>query len=231
MRKFPGKIERGGVNHNVVLLNEEQEEWLRKWYPVTENARLAKAMGVSIYAVRNHARRLGVCSKSEEGMKAINKRRGRAAARTNEKNGCYDRKRGHPPSEATIEGLRKRWEKVHDGIYDSPIIQMKRTDPERYKENMRLKSELRKELIRKEKLRVIYGLERKTILKAVVMKPYTKSQTHHRNSALNRGYLLSTDCSEGSPDRYVIFYDDDTVRSEKFEKNCIKDGFKIIKDG
>ena len=85
-------------------------------------------------------------------------------------------------------------------------------------------------MIAKEKRRILYGLERKTNLKVVVMTPYKRSQTAHRHNALKRGYLLDTDCSEGQPGRYVIYYDDETQRSEKFEANCIKDGFTFKRD-
>ena len=230
MKRFPGTIERGGKNHREVILNEEQEAWLVRWYPVTENKRLAKAMGVSMEAMRNYANRLGVKGKSEAGMAAIRKRQGKAAAKTNERNGCYERKRGKPVSEATRQGLLKRWQDVREGRRLSPMEELKQRDPKAYTENMRLKSELRKEIIRKEQRRVIYGMERKTKLKMIVMKKYTQSQTHHRCSALKRGYLLDMDCSEGQPGRYVIYYDDETERSAKFEANCIKDGFTFKRD-
>lgn len=230
MKRFPGTIERGGKNHRVVILNEEQEAWLVKWYPVTENKRLAKAMGVGMETMRNYAHRLGVKGKSEAGMAAIHKRQGKAAAKTNERNGCYDRKRGKPVSEATRQGLQKRWQDVREGRRLSPIEELKRRDPKAYAENMRLKSEQRKEMIRKEQRRMVYGMERKTKLKIVVLKKYTRSQTHHRHSALQRGYLLDMDCSEGQPGRYVIYYDDETQRSAKFEANCIKDGFTFKRD-
>jgi len=197
---------------------------------VTENKRLAKAMGVSMEAMRNYANRLGVKGKSEAGMAAIRKRQGKAAAKTNERNGCYERKRGKPVSEATRQGLLKRWQDVREGRRLSPMEELKQRDPKAYTENMRLKSELRKEIIRKEQRRVIYGMERKTKLKMIVMKKYTQSQTHHRCSALKRGYLLDMDCSEGQPGRYVIYYDDETERSAKFEANCIKDGFTFKRD-
>ena len=70
MKKFPGTIERGGKNHHEAILNEEQKAWLVRWYPVTENKRLAKAMGVSLEAMRNYARRLGIKGKSATGMAA-----------------------------------------------------------------------------------------------------------------------------------------------------------------
>lgn len=230
MKRFPGTIERGGKNHRVVILNEEQEAWLVKWYPVTENKRLAKAMGVCMETIRNYARRLGCDGKSEAGMAAIRKRQGKAAAKTNERNGCYDRKRGHSPSEATLEGNRRRWEEYRQGLRESPYATIKRTDPKRYQAIKEKRSQNRKEMIAKEKRRIIYGLERKTKLKVVVMTPYTRSQTSHRCNALKRGYLLDMDCSEGSPGRYIIYYDDETQRSAKFEANCIKDGFTFQRD-
>ena len=230
MKRFPGTIERGGKNHREVILNEEQEAWLVRWFPVTENKRLAKAMSVSMGAMRNYAHRLGCEGKSEAGMAEIRKRQAKAAAKTNERNGCYDRKRGKPVSEATRNGLLKRWQDVREGRRLSPMEELKQRDPKAYAENMRLKSELRKEMIRKEQRRVLYGMERKTNLKMIVMKKYTRSQTHHRHSALQRGYLLDMDCSEGQPGRYVIYYDDETQRSAKFEANCIKDGFTFMRD-
>jgi hypothetical protein len=230
MKRFPGTIERGGHNHREIILNEEQEAWLFRWFPVTENKRLAKAMGVSMEAMRNYAHRLGCEGKSEAGMAAIRKRQGKAAAKTNERNGCYDRKRGKPVSDATHKGLLKRWQDIKEGRRLSPMEELKRRDPKAYAESLRLKSELRKEMIRKEKQRIIYGLERKTKLKIVVMSPYTNSQAQHRCSALKRGYLLDMDCSEGQPGRYVIYYDDETQRSAKFEANCIKDGFTFKRD-
>lgn len=229
MKPFPGTIERGGKNYREVILNEEQEAWLVRWFPVTENKRLAKAMGISLYRLHCFAREMNL-TKSEEGWQAIKRRQTKAAAKTNERNGCYDRKRGHAPSEATLEGIRRRWEEYHQGLRETPQDTARRKHPRKWKASLKKRSENRKEMIRKEKLRIIYGLERKTNLKVVVMKPYTRSQIHHRNNALKRGYLLDEDCSEGSPGRYVIYYDDETQRSAKFEANCIKDGFTFKRD-
>jgi hypothetical protein len=154
----------------------------------------------------------------------------KAMAKTNEKNGCYDRKRGRPVSEATRGGNRRRWEEERLGLRENVMLKMRRENPEKYAEIMKKRSQERKESIRKEKMRIIYGLERKTRLKIIVMKKYTRSQIAHRHDALRRGYLLDEDCSEGQPGRYVIYYDDETNRSERFEKNCIADGFRFERD-
>jgi len=213
---------RGRVHRRV--LNDEQRAWLCRLFPTIENKRLAKAMGISLYKLHCFARELNL-TKSEAGLRAIKRRQTKAMVKTNRKNGCYDRKRGHAPSEATLEGNRRRWEEYRQGLRESTYETLKRTDPKRYQAVKEKRSQNRKELFRKERLRIIYGLERKTSLKVVVMKPYTRSQIAHRHNAMKRGYLLDMDCSEGQPGRYAIYYDDDTHRSAKFEDNCIKDGF------
>jgi len=217
----------GKVHRRV--LNDEQREWLCRWFPVTENKRLAKAMGISLYKLHCFARELGL-TKSEAGLRAIKQRQTKAMAKTNHQNGCYERKRGHAPSEATLQGARRRWEEYRQGLRESTYGMIKRTDPKRYQALKEKHSQNRREMIAKEKRRIVYGLERKTNLKVVVMKPYTRSQTAHRSRALKRGYLLDTDCSEGQPGRYVIYYDDETQRSARFEANCIKDGFTFQRD-
>ena len=230
MKSFPGNLrkEKRGSRWFLVL-SDDQKTWFAKWFPVTENKRLAKAMGVCISTIQKFASELEI-RKSEAGMKSIKRRQTAAMLKANIRNGCYDRKRGHPVSEATMAGNRRRWEEQRQGIREDAAAKMKRENPKKYAEWMRKKSEERKELIRKEKMRVVYGLERQTTLKAVVLKPYTRSQIHHRHMALEYGYLLDEDCREGQPGRYVIYYDDQTHRSERFEKNCIANGFTFERD-
>lgn len=229
MTPYPGTTEmtRGKVHRRV--LNDEQRAWLCQWFPTIENKRLAKAMGVSLYKLHCFARELNL-AKSEAGWRAIKRRQTKAMAKTNHKNGCYDRKRGHAPSEATLQGARRRWEEYRQGLRESTYEALKRRDPKRYEAIRQTRSMNRREMIAKEKRRIIYGIKRKTNLKVVVMKPYTRSQIHHRCNALKRGYLLDVDCSEGQPGRYVIYYDDETQRSARFEANCIKDGFAFKRD-
>lgn len=226
MTKFEGQLQRER-NGRKLVLNDEQLKWLKRWFPVTENKRLARAMGIGLSKLHNLAREYGL-TKSEKGWEAICKRRNKAAAITNERNGCYDRKRGHPCSAATMEGVRKRFEDERLGLRENPQLRIKREEPEKYKAWIAKRSAERKEAIRKEKLRLMYGLQQQTRLKVAVLVPFTRSQKHHRYNALLRGYFLDEDCSESSPNRYVIFYDNNTKRSERFEKNCIADGFRFV---
>ena len=118
MKPFPGT--HGVASHRRIVLNNEQREWFAHYYPKTENGRMAKAMGISKESVRVQARQLGL-EKSAAGLKAIQKRQHKLAAKINEANGCYDRKRGHPVSEATREGNRRRWEEEHNGDRKSVV--------------------------------------------------------------------------------------------------------------
>lgn len=228
MKPFPGSVETSNNTRRKVL-NDEQLEWLRHWFPVTENCRLSKVMRISEQKLRDFAVENGL-KKTAAGMRAIKMRQTKAMVKTNNRNGCYDRKRGHPVSEATRAGNRKRWEEYRQGLRESTYETLLRRDPKKYQAVKEKRSQNRRKLIEKEKRRILYGLERKTNIKVVVMKPYTRSQSHHRYSALKRGYLLDEDCREGQPGRYVIYYDDETERSEKFEQNCIKDGLTFMPD-
>lgn len=60
------------------------------------------------------------------------------------------------------------------------------------------------------------------------LQPYTKRQIDIRRKALDRGYLLDEDISEGSAGRYAIYYDDGTPRSERFEATCRRHGLTVM---
>lgn len=228
MIQFPGKLKHGGRNGKKILLSHKQVKWMNDFFPMTENRLIADAMGINVRTVSGVARRYGI-SKSEEGMRQIRKRQQEAALKTNLENGCYDRKRGRPVSEATCIGRAERWRRIKEGEIEGPIDKYKREHQSEYQQMLKANGRKLSESYRKEKLRKVYGMDLKTNLR-ITVKSFTKSQSQRRYRALCRGYLLAEDCSEGSPWRYVIFYNDDTQRAEKFEQNCINDGFTIMKD-
>lgn len=91
---------------------------------------------------------------------------------------------------------------------------------------MQRKGERMRELYRKERLRLLYGLPKQTRI-YTPLKNYNGAQSSCRRHALEKGYVLNTDCKEGSPSRWVIYYDDKTRRDEVFERNCNKNGFRV----
>jgi len=240
MREFPGELRtvlkefpfrtktgRMGVQRaHTYVLTAEQEAWLREVYPECENSRIVKASGMKGSTLHRFARSLGL-TKSEKGLKGIMKRQAQKAKRINERSGYYDSLRGKTPSPAAVEGSRRMWEEVREGKRENPWAIFKRTKPHASRALSKKRSAERKEMIRKERRRMELGLTRKTKLTVVVMRPYTRSQTAHRSNALKRGYIVSADCSEQGGERWIIWWDDETDRSERFERNLVKDGFRV----
>ena len=227
-RPFTTKLGNQGCQRvKACVLTDEQREWFCKWFPEEENSRLMKMSGMSHSTLHRFARQFGL-TKSAKGIKRIKKRHADNIKKLCESNGYYDSLRGKQPSEACRKASAQMWQDIRDGKREHPFKIMKRKNPRKYRKFMKRKSEERKETVRKEIRRVIYGLERKTRLKCIVMCKYTRSQTSHRYNALKRGYFYMQDCSEQSGERYNIYFDDQTKRSALFEKYLIKDGFKVI---
>ena len=210
----------------AIVLTDEQEAWFRKWFPEVENSVIAEASGMSLNVLHKFARQYGL-TKSEKGLRGIKRRQAAHIKRLCERNGYYDSLRGRKPSAAAVEATKKRWQEVREGKREHPIKAIKRKNPRRYKKMMQKRSEERKETIRKERMRELYGLERKTKLRLPMTK-YTKRQISHRYNALKRGYYVMLDCSESGRERYNIYYNEETKRSQYFERNLINDGFKVV---
>lgn len=231
---FPGELKRrivpSGRNKEgttqKILLDEAQEAWLRQWYPEVENQQLMTASGLSHSTLHRFAREMGLM-KSEKGMRGIKRRQAALIKKACTRNGYYASLKGKQPSDACQQATKKMWQEIRDGKREHPCKIMRREHPKKYKQWQRRKSETRKELARKETLRMLYGLERKTKLNIVMCK-YTRRQTAHRYNALKRSYILMVDCSEQGGERYNIYYDDETQRAEIFERNLVADGFKVL---
>ena len=227
-RPFTTKTGKAGCQRiRTIVLSDEQRAWLCKWFPEEENSRLIAASGMSHSTLHRFARELGL-TKSPKGIKRIKKRQAAHIKRVCEKNGWYDSLRGKPVSDACRKATAKMWQEIREGKREHPARIMKRKNPRKYRQWMQRKSDERKETIRKETRRMLYGLQRQTHLKCVVLNKYTKRQISHRYFALKRGYILMADCSEQSGERYNIYYDDQTKRTPIFEKNLIADGFNLL---
>ena len=227
-RPFITKLGNAGcIRVRAWVLTEEQEEWLRRWFPEVDNNLLIKESGMSHSTLHRFAREYGL-KKSEAGMKRIKKQQAAHIKKLCEKNGYYDSLRGHPVSEACRRATSQMWQDIRDGKREHPIAVMKRENPRKYHKWMLRKSRERRETIRKERLRMKYGIPRKTRLKMVVLNPYTRRQTGHRYNALKRGYYVMEDCSEQGGERWNIYYDEYTQRSAVFERNLKADGFRVI---
>lgn len=194
-----------------ITLTPEQEEAFRRLYPKTINEKMSDLFGLTLTTLHRTARRLGV----KKDMKTIHRKVTAKAKKTCEKNGYYDSIRGKRPSEACIEGARrKRAEGFH------PLKQLKARSPRKYARLMEKRSEKRKELFRKEELRQRYGLTRRTKLHL--------RTTTHRMSAQKHLMVKKRNYFADPEDPTVVCYDSQTRRSEQMEATAIKHGLKVV---
>ena len=195
-------------------LEGELKERFCKLFPKNSNRRLMKWFGISFSTLQRFRRELGL----QKDMRAIRKQLAKDIKKTCEKNGYYDSLRGHAPSEACQEAARKmRAEGFH------PIKQLKANNPRKYKRLMRKKSEQRKELWRKERMRMVYGLERRTKLRLPL-----NSLTHAASACK---YMMIRECNyfaDPDGDSHIICYDSETQRSARREATAAKHGLKVV---
>lgn len=195
-------------------LEGELKERFCKLFPKNSNRRMMAWFGISFSTLHRFKREFGL----EKDMPSIRKQQAKDTKRICERNGYYASIRGKAPSEACLEAThRLRAEGFH------PIKQLKANNPRKYKQLMRKKSEQRKELWRKEKLRAFYGLERQTNLR-IPSSPLSHSASSHKH-AMTKACNYFAD-PLGDP--HVICYDSDTQRSARREATAAKHGLKIV---
>lgn len=206
--KAKWQIPKRGIGY---CLEGELKEKFCKLFPIHSNRRMMQWFGISFATLQRFKRDLGL----SKDMKAIRKELAKDVKKICTDNGYYDSLRGKSPSEACIEGARK---KRATGF--NPYQELKKKNPRKYKRVMQKKSEARKETYRKEYMRVVYLLPRKTklrlrnISRAASMQKYV--MIHKKN------YFPDPDHSD------VVCYDKDTDRSSRMESTAIRHGLKIV---
>ena len=195
-------------------LEGELKERFCKLFPKNSNRRMMTWFGISFSTLQRFKREFGL----EKDMKSIIRQQAKDTKRICERNGYYASIRGKAPSEACMEAARRlRAAGFH------PIKQLKANNPRKYKRLMQKKSEQRKELWRKERMRMVYGLERRTKLRLPL-----NSLTHAASACK---YMMIRECNyfaDPDGDSHIICYDSQTRRSEKREATAIRHGFTIV---
>ena len=183
-------------------------------FPKNSNRRMMTWFGIGFSTLQRFKREFGL----EKDMKSIIRQQAKDTKRICEKNGYYASIRGKAPSEACLEATRRlRAAGFH------PMKQLKANNPRKYNRLMQKKSEQRKELWRKERMRMVYGLERRTKLRLPL-----NSLTHAASACK---YMMIRECNyfaDPDGDSHIICYDSQTRRSEKREATAIRHGFTIV---
>ena len=195
-------------------LEGELKERFCKLFPKNSNRRMMAWFGISFSTLQRFRRECGL----EKDMKAIRKQQAKDTKKICERNGYYASIRGKAPSEACMEATRQlRAAGFH------PLKQLKANNPRKYKRLMRKKSEQRKELWRKERMRMVYGIERRTKLRLPL-----NSLTHAASACK---YMMIRECNyfaDPDGDSHIICYDSETQRSARREATAAKHGLKVV---
>lgn len=195
-------------------LEGELKERFCQLFPKNSNRRMMTWFGISFSTMQRFKRECGL----EKDMKAIRKQQAKDIKKICERNGYYASIRGKAPSEACLEATRQlRAAGFH------PMKQLKANNPRKYKRLMRKRSEQRKELWRKERLRQKYDLDRQTSLH-IPLNPLSHSASSHKHAMIK--------CCNYFPDPlgdpHIICYDSDTQRSARRETTAAKYGLKVV---
>ena len=182
-------------------------------FPKHSNRRIMQWFGISFSVLQRFKRELGL----GKDMKKIRREQARDAKRICEKNGYYESLRGKKPSEAALEAARRL-----RATGFNPMKRLKEISPRRYKATLDRMGKARSELFRKERMRVLYGLERKTRLRI------TDNPMTHKASAQKHAMIKECNYFAVDDDVWAVCYDSQTLRSPRREATAIKHGLKII---
>ena len=184
-----------------IVLTDDQQQWLRDNYATTLNKDCAAHLGISESSVHRWARQLGL-TKDPDWFHALVMERVRMMAAVNRGPGNHGKKNLHL-------GEPHRFRKGQ-------------TNRERYgEENERRRIQraaaTRRETIRKERMRVRWGLPQETKLR-VISNPQAR---YARYALKSRGYIIP---GRGSMEAY---WDENTTRSTVVENNAARVGIKV----
>ena len=204
--------EKSGVKE--YYLEGELKERFCKLFPKNSNRRMMTWFGISFSTMQRFKRECGL----EKDMKAIRKQQAKDTKKICERNGYYASLRGNAPSEDCMEAARQL---RADGFH--PIKQLKANNPRKYKRLMRKKSEQRKELWRKERLRAFYGLDRQTKLR-IPAAPMSRRATAQKHAMIK----FCNYFADPLGDPHIICYDSETHRSARREATAAMHGLKVV---
>ena len=195
-------------------LTPELEDHFRRLYPVTMNRDMMRLFGISFSTLQRFKRQLGL----EKKMRTIRHKQAQLAKKICEQNGYYDSIRGKQPSEACMQAAKELRE---SGFH--PLKGMRHKSNHKYHRLMKKRSEARKALMRRERIRVDNGFEQLTRLH-VPYYPFSRRKACLRCNMKKAGYIVG---NARSDDRLNIYYTADTVRCLVREQHAIEMGFNV----
>ena len=209
--QVPTRLVRGV---KAYYLTPEIEAHFVRLFPITLNRDMMRIFGISFVTMQRFKRQLGLT----KNKKVIIRKQAEVCKKICEANGYYDSIRGKAPSEACMEATRRL---RATGWHPMQVV---RKNKRRYQRLMQKRSEKRKELMRKERIRVDWGMGQNTNLH-IPYDPYGKRRTSFKSTCKRVGYIPGN--AHKPSERWIIYYTNETQRGELREKHGIALGFKF----
>ena len=182
-------------------------------YTTHTQPELMKLFGVSHATILRFARKYGL----QKNMEVIRRKQAKAAKKTCTENGYYASLRGRRPSESSIEATKRM---RADGF--NPLAAFKKKHPGKYKRMIKDRAEKRKDVIRRDRLRMEYGLPRLTKLCLTVSSLSHAARSQKSGMIRKKNYFADPDHADW------VCYDSETNRSTRMEATARRHGLYVV---
>ena len=197
-----------------VVLTEKQEQWIIRHFKHTRNSDIVQKFGIGESTLRRLAVKHGL------------KKSARYLAKTRELNVAKSVviMKQYGVLEENRERAKLQWEerkatgKPHNVGFQKGVTHKDRLSKKKYEQLLVNMSNSRKELIRKERMRIKWGLEQKTNINVF---SGGRQRVWKRTYFRRRGYIVER------ADNYV-YYTDETNRNIEAEKKAHEVGLKVL---
>ena len=196
-------------------LTPELEAHFVRLYPITLNRDMMRIFGISFSTMQRFKRQLGLT----KNKKVIIRKQAEVCKKICEANGYYDSIRGKAPGEACQEAARLKRESGFN-----PWLTLKKQNRRKYNRLMVKRSEQRKEAMRRDRMRINWGIEPEHNF-VLPYDPYGRKRMTYRNTCKQVGYIPGN--ARIQAERWTIYYDENTKRGAIRERHGIELGFKF----
>lgn len=200
-------------------LTDKQVRWIVNHYQHTKNNDILEKFGIGESTLHRVARKHGL-KKSRQFMKKMQAEITEKARQTCEAFGLYDelaeRKR------AEMQAYKERGEEIPYG-FRKGVSSIERLGRKKFEETMRKAQETRRQTIKSERRRLVFGMEQRTKMKLHIggFDERQRKKTCHRHLFRKHGYIVERGGN-------TIYYDEQTRRSKQMEANAPMYGLKIM---
>lgn len=207
-------------NRNGRTLKEKEVQWIIRHFKHTKNEDIMRKYGIGESQLHRVARKYGL-KKSRQFTKKAQRNATMAAREACKEYGIYEQTRERMKREAAER--KARGERI-PGSFMPGESNKDRLSPKRFRECIEKTRQKRNETIRKDKIRIHFGLPQKSKIHLHYngYDAWQRKKSVHRHLFRKHGYIV-----EHGDD--TVYYDDDTQRHPIMEANAHKWGLKVEK--